>query len=141
MLFSITTNFIVSLINIVTLVKIVSLCYSPIILNMAKTDLEKSCPMSYTSALIGDTWTLLILRDILREPQRFNQLQESIPSISPSILNDRLKKLVSEGLVSRQVFAEEIPVRVVYTATSKGQDLKSIISAMQDFGKKYMVSK
>ncbi|GAB4144802.1 MAG: hypothetical protein OHK0017_03680 [Patescibacteria group bacterium] len=97
--------------------------------------------MSYTSALIGDTWTLLILRDILREPQRFNQLQESIPSISPSILNDRLKKLVSEGLVSRQVFAEEIPVRVVYTATSKGQDLKSIISAMQDFGKKYMVSK
>ncbi|GAB4415686.1 MAG: helix-turn-helix domain-containing protein [Anaerolineae bacterium] len=95
------------------------------------------CPIARTARLIGDTWTLLIVRDLMRGHKRFGELQESLSGISPKTLSQRLKMLEAEGIVTRQAFAE-IPPRVEYALTEKGQALIPIIEAMQDFGERFL---
>lgn len=94
------------------------------------------CPIARTAALIGDTWTLLIVRDLMRGHKRFGELQESLSGISPKTLSQRLKALEAEGVITRRAFAE-IPPRVEYALTDKGQALIPIIEAMQAFGERY----
>ncbi len=94
------------------------------------------CPIARTARLIGDTWTLLIVRDLMRGHKRFGELEESLSGISPKTLSQRLKMLEAAGVITRQAFAE-IPPRVEYALTEKGQALIPIIEAMQEFGERF----
>ena len=95
------------------------------------------CPIAKTARLVGDTWTLLIVRDLLKGPKRFGELQESLGNISPKTLSQRLKMLEAADLINRHAYAE-IPPRVEYDLTEKGHALSEIIQAMSDFGERYL---
>ncbi|MCP8616192.1 winged helix-turn-helix transcriptional regulator [Salirhabdus salicampi] len=85
--------------------------------------------------LIGKRWTGLILYKLLNGPQRFSEVESSLP-ISGRILSERLKELEEEKIVNRNVYAE-VPVRVEYTLTEKGQELEPVIRHIQDWAMKW----
>jgi DNA-binding HxlR family transcriptional regulator len=95
------------------------------------------CPIARTAELVGDTWTILIVRDLMSGAKRFGQLQESLGHISPKTLTQRLKRLESAGIIRREAFAE-IPPRVEYSLTAKGSALHEIIEAMRCFGELHL---
>jgi len=101
------------------------------------TEHGEDCPIAKTARLVGDTWTLLIVRDLLSGPKRFGQLQESLGNISPKTLSQRLKMLESADLIRRHAYAE-IPPRVEYDLTEKGEALSDIIQALFEFGERYL---
>lgn len=94
------------------------------------------CPIERTARLIGDVWTLLIVRDLIDGCKRFSELEESLGRISPKTLSQRLKMLEAAQIVTRHAHLE-IPPRVEYGLTEKGQALGSIIEAMRTFGEQY----
>lgn len=95
--------------------------------------LEHACPIARTVALIGDRWTPLIVRDLAPGCLRFGELQRSLDNISPKTLADRLRRLEEAGVISRTCFAE-MPPRVEYSLTDKGQALLSVVESMREFG-------
>jgi DNA-binding HxlR family transcriptional regulator len=97
-----------------------------------------TCPVSRTAEIICGKWTLLIIRDLARETQRFCQIERSLSGISPKTLSDRLHALEREGIVRRQTFGE-VPPRVEYSLTEKGRDLAEIIEAMRVFGTRWLL--
>lgn len=101
--------------------------------------IDHACPIARTAELVGDTWTILIVRDLITGSKRFNQLQESLGHVSPKTLSQRLKLLEAAEIVNRQAYAE-IPPRVEYSLTDKGRALLKIIEAMRDFGERYLVA-
>lgn len=96
-----------------------------------------SCPIARTVQLVGDVWTLLIIRDLLSGCKRFGALQQSLQGISPKTLTERLRNLEAAGLVSRRAYAE-IPPRVEYSLTEKGRALAPIIEAMAAYGREWL---
>lgn len=96
------------------------------------TDLDKTCVMR-TIKIIGSKWTILILRELCEGTRRFNELQRSLPGISPKTLSVRLTELEKAGIVKKKVFAE-VPLHVEYSLTDKGKSLKTIIEKMSDWG-------
>ena len=86
--------------------------------------------------IIGNKWTALILRDLFSGPKRFGELEESVGSINPRTLSQRLDDLESHGIISRRSYAE-VPPRTEYTLTKKGQDLQPILKQMAAWGDKY----
>jgi DNA-binding HxlR family transcriptional regulator len=101
------------------------------------TEHGEDCPIAKTARLVGDTWTLLIVRDLLSGPKRFGQLQESLGNISPKTLSQRLKMLEHAGFIWRHAYAE-IPPRVEYDLTEKGEALSDIIQALFEFGERHL---
>lgn len=98
---------------------------------------KELCPrLSKAMDLIGKRWVGLILYELLDGPQRFNQIQNDLP-ISGRLLSERLKELEKEGLVKREVFTE-IPVRVEYSLTDKGMNLKSTIDEIEKWSKEWL---
>ena len=102
---------------------------------MAQT--QNFCPIARTADLLGDTWTLLIVRDLMGGAKRFGQLQESLGHVSPKTLSHRLKVLENADILIRTAFSE-IPPRVEYSLTEKGEALSGIIQAMAAFGDRYL---
>lgn len=100
-------------------------------------DEKPSCPVERTAALVGDVWTILIVRDLIGGSRRFGQLQESLGHVSPKTLSNRLKVLEKAELLTRKSYAE-IPPRVEYCLTEKGRALSHIIEAMREFGEAYL---
>ena len=98
---------------------------------------QQSCPIGRTAELVGDMWTILIVRDLMSGSKRFGQLQESLGHVSPKTLSQRLKTLEHADLLTREAFAE-IPPRVEYTLTEKGRALSDIVEAMSAFGERYL---
>ena len=98
-----------------------------------------TCPIARTAAIVSGKWTLLIIRDLSVETQRFCQLERSLQGISPKTLSDRLHALETEGIVHRQTFGE-VPPRVEYSLTEKGRALADIIEAMRAFGQEWLYS-
>ncbi len=96
-----------------------------------------ACPLTRTIRLIGDTWTLMIVYKLMSGPKRFGELLEALGNVSPKTVSQRLKMLEQAQFVHRQAYAE-IPPRVVYRLTEKGQALVDIIAAMQEFGERYL---
>lgn len=95
---------------------------------------EKSfCPVAKTLSIIGGKWTLLILRDLSGGTKRFGQLQKSLQGISPKTLSQRLRELEKEEIVVKKVYAE-VPPRVEYSLTSRGESLKKIVHALAEWG-------
>jgi len=91
------------------------------------------CPVARSLDVLGDRWTLLIIRDLLRGKQRFKDLQESLAGIAPNLLSDRLKRLERAGLVVRKMF-KQIPPKVEYTLTARGRALESVMQSLARFG-------
>jgi DNA-binding HxlR family transcriptional regulator len=86
--------------------------------------------------IIGNKWTALILRDLATGQSRFCNLEKSVGNINPRTLSQRLDDLESHGIITKKSFAE-VPPRVEYTLTSKGQDLVPVLEAMATWGDKY----
>ncbi|AEG62051.1 winged helix-turn-helix transcriptional regulator [Desulforamulus ruminis] len=94
---------------------------------------ECYCPIQKTLALIGGKWTLSIIRELSSGSKRFSQLQKSLPGISPKTLSSRLQELEKEAIVAKQVFPE-VPPRVEYSLTSKGEGLKKVLQDLLKWG-------
>ncbi|WP_408056633.1 winged helix-turn-helix transcriptional regulator [Ureibacillus manganicus] len=86
--------------------------------------------------LLGKRWTTLILYQLLEGPQRFNEIESSLP-ISGRLLSERLKELEKEGIVEREVFSE-VPIRVEYSLTEKGRALEGAIREVENWSKKWI---
>ncbi len=97
-----------------------------------------TCPIARTADIVCGKWTLLIIRDLAQQTQRFCQLERSLQGISPKTLSDRLHGLEREGVVHRKTFGE-VPPRVEYSLTEKGRDLASVIESMHSFGTKWLM--
>ncbi len=94
-----------------------------------------ACSIAATLAVIGDRWTLLILRDVFRGVRRFGQLQEDL-GIAKNLLADRLAKLVERGVLEREPYQER-PVRYEYRLTAKGADLSTALIALMGWGDRW----
>lgn len=92
----------------------------------------KRCPLDNTFTLIGKRFTVLILRNMLSNQTRFNQFIESIEGINPKTLSKRLKEMEKNGLIRRKIY-HETPIRIEYSLTQKGIQLKSILDEMAMF--------
>jgi DNA-binding HxlR family transcriptional regulator len=87
--------------------------------------------------LIGDRWTLLLVRDLLGGPHRFQDFQEGLPGIAPNILSDRLKLMEEHGLVSRRFYSDH-PPRAEYELTDRGRDLGTVVGALAAWGSRHV---
>ncbi len=94
------------------------------------------CGVAAAAALLGDAWTLLLVRDLAHGPRRFTELQTST-GISVRVLTDRLRMMALHGLVTRNMF-NEIPPRVEYTLTERGLDVLPVLDALRTFGETWL---
>lgn len=102
---------------------------------MTKTELPE-CPVATTVQLIGGKWKLLLLRNLLERPWRFNELKKSLDGISQKVLTDSLRSMEADGLISRTVYPE-VPPRVEYALTDLGKSMRPIIEALAEYGEYY----
>ncbi len=101
------------------------------------TGYDQECPVARTLDIIGERWTILILRDLLKQgPRRFQDFQRSLEGVSPNTLSARLKTLEDHGIIVRK-FYEEHPPRAEYLLTEKGRMLGPVLKALLEWGKKY----
>lgn len=96
-----------------------------------------ACPVATTVQLIGSKWKLLILRNLLARPWRFNELKKNLEGISQKVLTDSLRSLEEDGIVTRTVYPE-VPPRVEYSLSELGNSMRPIISAMEQWGLGYL---
>lgn len=101
----------------------------------------KCCPIDTTFRLVGKKFTILIIREMMRDKTRFNQFLDSIEGINPKILSARLKEMEKSGLIRRKVYSTETPVRIGYFLTEKGSALKSILDQMAIFSIRHCANK
>ena len=94
------------------------------------------CPVATTVSLIGSKWKLLILRNLLVRPWRFNELRKSLDGISQKVLTDSLRSMEDDGIITRTVYPE-VPPRVEYALSDLGESMRPIIKSMEDFGLDY----
>jgi DNA-binding HxlR family transcriptional regulator len=83
--------------------------------------------------LVGDKWTLLIIRDLAAGPRRFVELQRVLPGISTEQLRSRLNRMVADGLLTRQRY-REVPPRVDYELTERSRELMPVVGALARWG-------
>ena len=105
--------------------------------SMKWTDLDDNwCPVARTLSLVGDRWTLLILRDCFLGLSRFDQFVSSTGA-TRHLISDRLKRLVDAGILEKQAYSER-PRRYEYVLTEKGQEFAPALMAFKDWGKKHL---
>ena len=95
------------------------------------------CPLARTLDVIGDRWAILILRDLFLFPaRRFQDFEQALPGLTPSVLSARLKELESDGIISNRKY-EDHPPRLEYFLTPKGRKLGPAMLALKEWGEKY----
>src|SRR6516164_3675576 len=87
------------------------------------------CPMALSLEIIGERWTLLMVRDLMRGPRRFRELVESLVGAAPTILSRRLKLLEAKGIVTRRMYSDH-PPRAEYELTQAGRELSTVIASL-----------
>jgi DNA-binding HxlR family transcriptional regulator len=107
---------------------------------MAKKSFGQTCAVSRTLDIVGERWTLLIIRELLPGTLRFQDFQEKLPGIVPSLLSDRLKTLEEHGIISRSFYSEH-PPRAAYALTPKGRELGMVVSALGRWGRRHLGAK
>lgn len=95
------------------------------------------CPVACTLDLLGDKWTLLVVRDLLLGKTTYSEFQQSPEKIPSNILAERLKRLQAAGVVERERYQER-PVRYAYHLTDKGRDLGPVLMAMVEWGNRHI---
>ncbi|WP_300377515.1 helix-turn-helix domain-containing protein [Henriciella sp.] len=104
---------------------------------MKWTDLEENwCPVARTLTLVGDRWTLLILRDCFLGFSKFEEFAENTGA-TRHIISSRLKRLVEAGILERRPYQSR-PVRHAYVLTEKGREFGPALAAFRDWGKKHL---
>src|SRR5436853_7814887 len=98
---------------------------------------DSTCPVCRTADIVCGKWTLLLVRDLAEGRSRFCELERSLAGISPRTLSLRLRALEEEGIVERHTF-HEVPPRVEYALTEKGQALLPIIAHMRAYGEEWL---
>jgi DNA-binding HxlR family transcriptional regulator len=95
------------------------------------------CAVANTLDLVGDKWSLLVVRDLLHGKQTYSELADSLERIPTNILADRLVRLESAGIITRRAYQER-PVRYAYTLTKKGSALGDVLLALVRWGKEHI---
>ncbi len=95
------------------------------------------CPVCRTADVVCGKWTLLVIRDLADGCSRFCELERSLEGISPRTLSLRLRALEEEGIVARNTFPE-VPPRVEYELTEKGEALVPLIEDMRRYGTRWL---
>lgn len=95
-----------------------------------------ACPVATTVALIGSKWKLLIMRNLMMRPWRFNELKKSLEGVSQKVLTDSLRSMEADGLITRTVYPE-VPPRVEYALSELGESMRPIMKAMEEWGAAY----
>ena len=98
-----------------------------------------ACPVATTVALIGSKWKLLIMRNLLARPWRFNELKKNLEGISQKVLTDSLRSMEADGIITRTVYPE-VPPRVEYALSELGESMRPIMDAMEIWGTEYKKS-
>ena len=104
---------------------------------MASRDVDDVCPVCATAEVICGKWTILVIRDLADGRTRFGQLQSSLEGISPRTLSLRLRALEEQGIVERHTYPE-VPPRVEYSLTGKGEALLPLIEDMRAYGRTWL---
>lgn len=94
------------------------------------------CPIENSLRIIGNKWTMLIIRDLLTSNKRFGELEKSLAGISPRTLSLRMEQLVEEKIVKKKIYPV-MPPHTEYSLTKKGRSLALILGEMIDWGEKY----
>ena len=103
---------------------------------MIKKEEMPACPVATTVQLIGSKWKLLIMRNLLQRPWRFNELQRDLAGISQKVLTDSLRSMEADGIIIRTVYPE-VPPRVEYALSPLGESMRPIIKSMESWGLEY----
>ena len=103
---------------------------------MTTKDPRSACPVAYLLDILGDRWTMLVIRDLLLGASKHKDFLASPEGIPTNILAERLKRLEGEGLVSKTAYQDN-PVRYTYVLTTKGRDLAPLLKEMVKWSKKY----
>ena len=96
-----------------------------------------TCPVCRTSEIVSGKWTLLVIRDLADGSRRFCELERSLEGISPRTLSLRLRALEEQGIVKRNTYPE-VPPRVEYALTEKGEALVPLIEDMRTYGREWL---
>lgn len=107
---------------------------------MVKKEELPACPVATTVQMIGSKWKLLIMRNLLARPWRFNELRRDLDGISQKVLTDSLRSMEEDGIIKRTVYAE-VPPRVEYSLSELGESMRPIIKAMEQWGIDYKSEK
>lgn len=101
---------------------------------MARTyDRQQACPIARSLDIVGDRWTLLVLRDLRRGHTKFADLLMSLQGISPTVLSERLQSLEQDGIVARRFYSDH-PPRAEYVLTPRGDSLAPVLQALYAWG-------
>ncbi len=103
---------------------------------MKTKDELPECPVATTVSIIGSKWKLLIIRNLLARPWRFNELKKDLEGISQKVLTDSLRSMEEDGIIIRTVYPE-VPPRVEYALSELGESMRPILDAMQKWGTEY----
>ena len=95
-----------------------------------------ACPIATTVQMIGSKWKLLIMRNLLARPWRFNELKKNLEGISQKVLTDSLRSMEDDGIITRTVYPE-VPPRVEYALSELGESMRPIINSMEAWGISY----
>jgi DNA-binding HxlR family transcriptional regulator len=106
-------------------------------MNTAKTMLRSACAIANTLDIVGDKWSLLVVRDLLYGKRTYSELANSPEHIPTNILADRLKRLENAGIITSAAYQER-PVRYAYTLTQKGSGLREVLGAMVRWAKQHV---
>jgi DNA-binding HxlR family transcriptional regulator len=96
-----------------------------------------SCPIAKTANLVGDSFTLLLIRDLSSGPKRFKDFEKSLSGVSTRTLTNKLLILIEKGIVVRKEFQEK-PPRVEYQLTESGKGLGPLLKAMEKYGTSFL---
>ena len=96
---------------------------------------QQNCSIARTVAVLGERWTLVILREAFNRRRRFDDIQRDL-GIARNILADRLQTLVAEGILERRAYQQR-PERFEYRLTDKGRDLYPVLIALMQWGDRY----
>jgi len=98
---------------------------------------RSGCPIASTLDIVGDRWTLVLLRDLLNGKRRFSEFLESPERITTNVLTDRLAKMEGAGLVAKTPYQER-PLRHEYSLTAKGEGLLPVLQAVCRWANQYL---
>jgi DNA-binding HxlR family transcriptional regulator len=100
-------------------------------------DSRSACPVAGVLDLLGDRWTLLVIRDLIRGRRRYKEFAEAPEGIPTNLLADRLSRLEDAGIVTRAPYQDN-PPRFEYTLTPKGESLRPLVSAIAAWGREHI---
>ncbi len=103
---------------------------------MQTKDELQDCPVATTVSVIGSKWKLLIMRNLLVRPWRFNELKKDLDGISQKVLTDSLRTMEEDGIITRTVYPE-VPPHVEYALSELGESMRPILDAMKEWGTGY----